>query len=91
MIKKDLINKIAALGFTRKQAKEAMGAIIEGVGESLARGEKVQIQGLGTFEVRITKVRRGRNPKTGEPLEIPPRRVPTFRSAPILRAKIKET
>jgi len=89
MIKKDLIDRIASLGLPKKKAREAMEAIIEGIGESLARSEKVQIQGLGSFIIRMAKERKGRNPKTGEPLKIPSRKVPTFRPAPILKEKVK--
>lgn len=90
MIKKDLVNKIASLGLPKKKAMEAMEAIIEGIGESLARSEKVQIQGLGSFNIRMAKERKGRNPKTGEPLKIPARKVPTFRPAPILKEKVRK-
>ena len=90
MIKKDLVNKIASLGLSKKKAKESMEAIIEGIGESLSRREKVQIQGLGSFDIRVTKERRGRNPKTGEPLKIPSRKVPTFRPAPTLKEKVRK-
>ena len=90
MIKKDLVNKIASLGLSKKKAKESMEAIIEGIGESLSRREKVQIQGLGSFDIRVTKERRGRNPKTGEPLKIPSRKVPVFRPGPILKKKVRK-
>jgi DNA-binding protein HU-beta len=89
VIKKDLVNKIVALGFPKKQAKESMEAVIEAIGAGLAKGEKIQLQGLGSFEVRTTKERKGRNLKTGEPLIIPSRKVPVFRPAPILRKKIR--
>ena len=89
MIKKDLVNRIVSLGLSKKKAKQAMEAIIEGIGESLFRGEKIQIQGLGSFDIRIAKERRGRNPKTGETLKIPSRKVPVFRPAPILKERVK--
>jgi DNA-binding protein HU-beta len=89
MIKKDLVNRIASLGLSKKKAKAAMAAIIEGIGEGLAWGEKVQIQGLGSFDIRVTKERKGRNPRTGEPLKISSRKVPIFRPAPILKEKVK--
>lgn len=89
MIKRDLIHRITSLGFSKKKAEGAMEAIIEGIGESLAGGEKVQIQGLGSFDIRVTKERKGRNPKTGEPLKIYSRKVPVFRAAPGLRGKVR--
>ncbi len=89
MIKKDLVSRIASLGLSKKKAKEAVEAIIEGIREGLARGEKVQIQGLGSFNIRMAKERKGRNPKTGEPLKIPSRKVPVFRAAPPLKEKVK--
>ena len=89
MIKKDLVSRIASLGLSKKKAKEAVEAIIEGIREGLARGEKVQIQGLGSFNIRMAKERKGRNPKTGEPLQIPSRKVPVFRAAPPLKEKVK--
>ena len=85
-----MVNRIASLGLSKKKAKEAMEAIIGGVGESLASGEKVQIQGLGSFNIRMAKERKGRNPKTGESLKIPSRKVPTFRPAPVLKEKVRK-
>ncbi len=89
-IKKDIVNRIASLGLSQKKAKEAIGAIIEGMGEGLARGEKVRLEGLGSFEIRLTKEKRGRNPRTGEPLWVPSRKVPVFRPAPTLKEKVRK-
>ncbi|RMF83548.1 MAG: integration host factor subunit alpha [Nitrospinota bacterium] len=86
MIKADLVDILyQKIGFSRNEAAEAVDATLTVLKEALQRGEKVQIVGFGTFVVRQKRVRMGRNPKTGEEITIPPRRVLTFRPSKILR------
>ena len=65
MTKSELIDSIAQIsGFTKKDAGKALDAVIEAIKQSLMRGEKVQVVGFGTFEVRERAERIGRNPRT---------------------------
>jgi nucleoid DNA-binding protein len=71
LTKKDLIELVAKKGnLTNKAAREAVAAFLNGIRDSLKRGEKVVITGFGTFSVRKRAARPGRNPKTGEKITI---------------------
>ncbi|UNK05822.1 HU family DNA-binding protein [Psychrobacter raelei] len=81
MIKQDLINKMAdGAGINKKQAHAALQAFEHGVTEALANGDNVQMVGFGTFSTAKRKARPGRNPKTGEPLQIPAKTVVRFKA-----------
>ncbi len=72
MLKVDIIEKVAKdVRLTRKAAKEAVDATFDTIEESLRKGEKVVISGFGTFIIRGRKARTGRNPKTGQSLQLP--------------------
>ncbi len=73
---------------TAGQAKDAVEVVFETLKETLERGESIKISGFGNFRVRDKHTRLGRNPKTGEPMEITARRVVTFKASPILRDKM---
>lgn len=78
--KTDLIDKVAAeTGLTKKDSAKAVDAVFNSIAEALKDGDKVQIIGFGTFEVRERAARMGRNPQTGAELEIPARKVPAFK------------
>ena len=78
--KKELIELVAKKGnLTNKAAKESVKVFLNGIRDSLKRGEKVVITGFGTFSVRSRKARKGRNPKTGELVKVEPKRVPFFK------------
>ncbi len=80
MNKKELIDKVAAkAGMTKKQAGEAVEAVLEAIVEALKSGEEVRLVGFGTFRVVEMKAREGRNPQTGEKIKIPARKVVKFR------------
>ncbi len=70
--KKDIADRLAETleGVTKKLAGDAVDAVFDHIGESLAAGERVQIPGFGTFVVSARKERQGRNPQTGEPMTI---------------------
>lgn len=72
MNKLELIDAIVAAtpSLTKKAAGEALNATLEAIGDALAKGDSVQLIGFGTFEVRATKARTGRNPATGAELKI---------------------
>lgn len=73
----------------RDQADEAVSTMLDIICETLAAGEKVQITGFGTFEVRERGERNGRNPYSGESIVIPASRYPAFVPGKVFRAKIK--
>lgn len=75
-------------GFTRARAGEMVEAVLEEISEALVRGEPVQLQAFGRFDVRARRGRTGRNPRTGVEAAISPRRVISFRPSPILIARI---
>jgi len=66
--------------FTKKDSEKAVGALFEVVTETLSTGERVQVVGFGTFEVRDRAARKGRNPQTGEVIDIAAAKVPAFKS-----------
>ena len=80
---------ILALTFTNKAAKEAVKVFLNGIRDSLKRGEKVVITGFGTFSVRSRKQRKGRNPKTGEAITISARKAPGFTPGKSLKKAVK--
>ncbi|WP_296865788.1 HU family DNA-binding protein [Thermosyntropha sp.] len=86
MNKADLVNKVALeAGMTKKDAEKFINAFFATVEETLKAGEKIQLIGFGTFEVRERKARKGRNPQTGEEIEIPAARMPAFKPGKILK------
>lgn len=90
MNKTDLINAVAEKSeLSKKDAAKAVDAVFETVMDSLAKGEKVQIIGFGNFEVRERAARKGRNPQTGEEIEIPANKVPAFKAGKALRDAVR--
>ena len=83
---RSLVNK---LGLSRKDSREMVDSFIEELVASLAVGEQVKLSGFGNFDLRDKKARPGRNPKTGETIPIPARRVVTFRAGNTLKARVK--
>ena len=89
MNKVTLVAKIAEKsGLSKKQAELALGAFIDSVTEALKEGDKVQMLGFGTFEVKERAARTGRNPSTGETIEIPASKTPTFKAGKALRDEL---
>jgi len=86
MNKAELISSVAEkTALTKKDVEKAIGALIETVEETLAKGDKVQLVGFGTFEIRERAARKGRNPQTGEEIHINATRVPVFKAGKTLR------
>ncbi len=82
MTKADLVDKIfEKIGLSKKEAQEIIEILFDTMKHTFVEGESVKISGFGTFNVRNKVARRGRNPKTGEELEISPRKVITFRAS----------
>lgn len=89
MNKEALVEHVAAAtGETRKQVSQVLDAILAGVTDALRRDEKVTLVGFGTFQVRRRAARDGRNPRTGEKIQIPARRVPAFSAGKDLKAEL---
>lgn len=90
MTKSELIEKISQKvdGLTRKQTEVIVETIFETIKEELARGGKVEIRGFGNFRLRSRNARRARNPKTGEAVDVPPKKVPFFRVGKELREMV---
>jgi DNA-binding protein HU-beta len=89
MLKKDLIDRIAATGLTKKQAGDALDATLEAIEEALAKGDSVLLTGFGKFEVRTRAARMGINPKTLEKIRLPETKVPAFKAGKGLKAAVK--
>ena len=86
MNKAELIAAIAAkTGETKKSAEEAVNAFVSVVTEALAKGEKVQLVGFGSFEVIKRAARKGRNPQTKEEIKIPASKAPVFKAGKALK------
>jgi len=76
-------------GLTKKTSREAIDAITSVITDALARREKVTLVGFGTFQVVKRKTRRGRNPQTGEEIQIPAKKTPKFRPGKGLREAVR--
>ena len=88
--KKELIELVAKkANLTNKASKEAAKVFLNGIRDSLKRGEKVVLTGFGTFSLRSRKSRKGRNPKTGETIMIPARNAPGFTPGKSLKKAVR--
>ncbi len=86
MNKTDLINEVAVkTGMTKKDTEKVVNAFFDTVQGTLKTGEKVQLIGFGTFEVRQRQARKGRNPQTGQEISIPATKVPAFKAGKALK------
>ena len=90
MNKQELISKIAEkASISKKDAAAALTALTATITEELKAGEKIAIPSLGTFEVRERAARTGKNPRTGEAINIPEMKVPTFKAAKALKDAVE--
>ena len=86
MNKNDLITAVAQRsGMTKKDAELAVTTTLELISNTLISGEKVQLAGFGSFEVKIREARVGRNPRTNEAMEIPASKAPVFKPSKTLK------
>ncbi|TAD78886.1 MAG: HU family DNA-binding protein [Oscillatoriales cyanobacterium] len=91
MNKGELIDKVAEqANVTKKQADQVLTAALESIVEAVSSGEKVTLVGFGSFERRERKSREGRNPKTGQKMEIPATCVPAFSAGKLFKEKVAE-
>ena len=86
MNKAELVAKIAQQTSTKKQAADIVDTVLNSIRDSLKRKEDVAISGFGTFRVKQTKARMGRNPKTGEAIQIPAKQKIAFRASKDLKS-----
>jgi DNA-binding protein HU-beta len=90
MNKTDLAAAVAAkTGMTKKDSEKILGITIETLMEALAKGEKVQLVGFGTFETKTRAARTAKNPRTGESVNVEATRVPTFKAGQALKNKVR--
>lgn len=90
MNKTELIKNVAELTeLSQKDASTATQAVLDTITEALMNGEKVQLIGFGTFEVRERAARTGRNPQTGDEMQIAASKVPAFKAGKELKAAVK--
>lgn len=90
MNKADIISKVhEILGGTKADAERAVECMIDSVTAALKRGDEVSIAGLGIFATKMRPARQGRNPRTGENIEVPAMRVPKFRASKALKDAVK--
>lgn len=90
MNKGELVSSVAAsAGLSKKDAEKAVGAVIDSITGALKKGDKVQVVGFGTFEVRNRAGRTGHNPKTGKAIQIAASKVPAFKAGKALKDSVK--
>jgi len=88
--KSELISVVAEKAeMTKKDTEKVVNEVFEGISAALAQGDKVQIIGFGTFDVRERKAREGRNPATGDAITIPAVKVPVFKAGKALKDNVK--
>lgn len=90
MNKTDLVNSVATQAeLSKADSKKAIDALFETIATTLANNEKIQLVGFGTFEVRERAARKGRNPQTGEEIQIAASKLPAFKPGKELKEAVK--
>ena len=91
MNKSELVASVAEVAeLTKKDAEKAVNAVFASVQKALVEDDKVQIIGFGTFEVRTRAARKGRNPQTGDTIEIPESKNPVFKAGKALKEAVNQ-
>ncbi len=89
MTKADLVEKVAStIKLTKKETEVIVAIIFQSITDSLSGGDKVEIRGFGSFRIRERNAKIGRNPKSGERVEVPSKKVPFFKAGKDLRAMV---
>lgn len=90
MTKSQLIDMLAdGVGLTKKTAADAVNTMLQSVIDAVAKGGNVVLTGFGTFKLRSRAARKGRNPQTGEEIDIPARRVPGFTAGKAFKRAVR--
>ena len=91
MNKNELVAKVAdQSGLSKKDAEKALAAVIDTITAALVAGDKVQLVGFGTFETKQREARTGRNPRSGETIEIPAASLPAFKAGKALKDAVAQ-
>ncbi len=91
MTKSDLIDQVAErLHLPKGKAELLVNCIFDSMEESLKRGERIEIRGFGSFEIRHYKAYEGRNPRTGDPVGVNPKRLPFFKVGKELKERVNQ-
>ena len=92
MTKSELIDVVAERGgYSRKRAEQVVNAIFQSMEEALIRGDRIEIRGFGSFKTKHYAAYVGRNPKTGEPIDVPAKVLPVFKVGRALRDRVGES
>jgi integration host factor subunit beta len=93
MLRSELIDKLHDENphLTRRDMERVVAVVLESITQTLERGARVELRGFGAFSVRHRQARAGRNPRTGDPVSVPEKHVPFFRTGKDLREKIDES
>ena len=91
LTKADLVEEVARVTqLTKKQAESIVNLVFQTIVDSLRAGRKIELRGFGSFRIRNRGARIGRNPKTGEKVEVPPKRIPYFRPGKELKEQLNQ-
>ena len=91
MTRADLVEKVAnKINLTKKQTEVIVNTVFQSITDSLSKGDKVELRGFGSFRIRERNARVGRNPKSGEKVEVPAKKVPFFKAGKELRALVDD-
>ncbi|MEP6602205.1 MAG: integration host factor subunit beta [Nitrospirota bacterium] len=91
MTKAELVDEVArVVQLTKKQAETIVNIVFDSIVESLRGGQKIELRGFGSFRLRSRKSRTGRNPKTGEKVEVPSKKIPYFKPGKELKELINK-
>lgn len=92
MTKAELVDEVArVVQVTKKQAETIVNIVFDSIVDSLRAGQKIELRGFGSFRLRSRKSRTGRNPKTGEKVEVPSKKIPYFKPGKELKELINKT
>src|SRR5438270_193117 len=91
MTKAELVDEVASVvQLTKKQAETIVNIVFDSIVDSLRNGQKIELRGFGSFRLRNRKSRTGRNPKTGEKVEVPSKKIPYFKPGKELKELINK-
>jgi integration host factor subunit alpha len=89
MTKIEIVDKICErVGYSKKEGAKIVETVFDIIKETLQREDKILVSGFGNFVIRNKRARRGRNPQTGDPMEITQRRILTFKPSPVLKGSL---
>ena len=91
MTKQDLTEEITqAIKVSKREAEDILNMILDGMVRALRKGDRIEVRGFGTFGTHMRAARKGRNPRTGVPVEVPQKRVPHFKPSEALKELVNK-